>query len=688
MSDTRAQLKRIMPDAFSIFFSERNPFAGQAAVMPRIVKGGSVLFAAPTASGKTEAVIAPLYQRHLTFQRNKLGVVYVAPTKALVNDLHERLITYLGIRHEGIIARHTGDRHEYRGSDGVFCLLVTPEGLDSLQLRCSDSLTSVRAVVVDEIHLLHGQARGQQLRHVIDRIRAVAKPPSDERDKFQVVGMTATLDDMPKVAEIWLGEGAKIVQEGTPRKINLEMLDVVEEKDKWRPKARRLASWLKSSRVKKVLVFSNSRNGAHALAVYLKSEMEGTSWPVHLHFGALPAHVRERIEKEMRTSTYGACVATSTLEIGIDIGDVDAVVLADPPRTISSFLQRIGRGNRRSDSCRVICFRSSKQDEQFMNALLDCARRGEQDDVFEHDRPSVRFQQILSLAWKSTRTDQPMSMSRMVAKAGTDLHGHVAEDMIETGALKNIQGALIPCNDLMDEGDEGRIHSVIGGGASGRVIDGKTGMDALYDPDESSVGGIAFHAGSMRVVKARDDGELFLGDVAKRLSRLARIKATGPAVPISRSVIRSLARQQGEDPNRWRMGRGAVLTWGGRVLNSVLAAVLSQTFPEVRFTATPEGIAGQRLSELGISLDKIRNAACSMMEKNNIPLSSAGAFSSGSKYSKLLSDELLAVERRRSVPWPLLFKWLDEVEEIEAIPDRRGGSGNSDRNTLDAGDSR
>src|ERR1700758_5466839 len=120
MTDSRSMLARIMPDAFPIFFAGRQPFSGQAAVMPEVVRGHDVLFAAPTASGKTEAAVAPLYQRHISFKRRNLSTVYVAPTKALVNDLYERLVAYLGTRQPGSVARYTGDRHEVRTAAGVF----------------------------------------------------------------------------------------------------------------------------------------------------------------------------------------------------------------------------------------------------------------------------------------------------------------------------------------------------------------------------------------------------------------------------------------------------------------------------------------------------------------------------------------------------------------------------------------
>src|SRR3954464_13982990 len=86
MTSNRSDLARMMPDAFPVFFTGRQPYPGQSLVMPEIVKGQNVLFAAPTASGKTEAAVAPLYQRHISFKRRSLSTIYTAPTKALVND--------------------------------------------------------------------------------------------------------------------------------------------------------------------------------------------------------------------------------------------------------------------------------------------------------------------------------------------------------------------------------------------------------------------------------------------------------------------------------------------------------------------------------------------------------------------------------------------------------------------------
>jgi ATP-dependent Lhr-like helicase len=656
----------MMPDAFPVFFTGRQPYPGQAMVMPEVVRGHNVLFAAPTASGKTEAAVAPLYQRHITFRRRNLSTIYVAPTKALVNDLYERLVAYLGTRHAGAVARYTGDRHELRTASGVFCLLATPEALDSLQLRQPEMLAGARSVVVDEIHLLHGQPRGQQLRHVIARIRKAAAPPGSPRDGFQVVGMTATIDDMAGVAEIWLGKGAKVLSDGTLRDIDLQLIDIDGEGDVYRERARALARWLEQAAAEKVLVFANSRNGAHALAAHLHRELEGTRWPVHLHFGALAAAERERVEEEMRTERFGVCVATTTLEIGIDIGDVDTVVLSDPPRSVNGFLQRIGRGNRRSGVCRVVAFRASDDDERLIRALVDCGRRGELDDTHEYDRPSVRFQQILSLCWRATRQDRPLSAAALCAEADAEDHKAVINDMIETGCLTNVRGALIPCDRLMDEADAGKIHTVIAGRAGRAVVDMRTGKAALRDADESSAGGAVFHGGTLRSLIAGSDGGAYLGDAATRSHPLARIRGTGPALPISRSVIWGLARQRGFDPTRWQLSGNELVTWGGETFNALLAALFARQLPERRFIATPDSVVGP-VHLLDVSLTALRDLARSTEKASDLPLAAVSKFANPSRYLNELSPQLAAVEKRHSVPWKPFHRWLDRIAGVDLV---------------------
>lgn len=631
--------------------------------MPAIVRGRDVMFAAPTASGKTEASITPLFQRHLSFARGKLSTVYVAPTKALVNDLHERLVGYLGTRFPDAIARYTGDRHEFRSPDGVFCLLVTPEALDSLQLRRPEALSYVRAVLVDEIHLLHGQPRGQQLRHVIDRLRVSAQPPRTPRDNFQVVGMTATLDDMRGVARQWLGERAEVVSSGTAREIDLELLKCgTRQDDRAREQARTLNAWIRQAGVEKLLIFSNSRDGAHALAAHLHREMEGAQWPVHLHFGSLAASQREIVEERMRNERYGICVATSTLEIGIDIGSVNAVVLADTPSTVSAFLQRIGRGNRRTGICRVVGLCQDEGDERTFRALVDCSTRGELDDTFEYQRPSVEFQQVLSLCWRATRQDRGLDLRKLANEAGRDLTA-VTNDMLDTGCLHDIRGALIPCDRLLDEADAGQIHSVIAGQAGPSVVDLKTGDVALRDSDGSG-GGALFVGGQIRRLRLGGDGTSYLGEVEKGNRPLAKIAGSRSGIVTGRAVIRGLARQIGEDPDCWRLeGAHKLLTWGGEVFNRLLGELFSQEAHQA-FDVSGFSVAGP-FEEVSLTLDAIRNAAAKAELAGSISIAVASKFTNSSRFLSELSEKMRAEEHRKSVPWGPFRRWLNEVKAIE-----------------------
>ena len=108
-----------MPDAWRVFFRGRQLRPVQQEAAAPLLRGESVLLSGPTASGKTEAVLAPLYQRHVSFQRTRVGVVYVAPTKALVNDMFERLTGYFAGGTPDIVQRYTGDHHQFGGTGGA-----------------------------------------------------------------------------------------------------------------------------------------------------------------------------------------------------------------------------------------------------------------------------------------------------------------------------------------------------------------------------------------------------------------------------------------------------------------------------------------------------------------------------------------------------------------------------------------
>jgi len=624
--------------------------------MPHLLKGESVLISSPTASGKTEAAFAPMYQRHVSFGRSHLSVVYVAPTKALVNDMYERLTTYFGATSADIIQRYTGDHHEFNDSRGKFALLCTPEALDSLQLMNPALLHGTRALIFDEIHLLHGNARGQQLRSVANRIEISARAPLDERDTFQKCAMTATVRDMDSVARVWLGN-AVCISTGERWPIELDIVNVTQGC------SAAIAQRLRTANYQKVIVFSNTRNSAHRLAAELKKELISDGWPVLLHIGILSRSKREQIERFMRQERRALCVATSTLEVGIDIGDVDLVILADVPTSISGFLQRIGRGNRRSETSIVWCCSRGKDDDQTFKALHDCATKGIIDDVHEYHRHSVDFQQIVSLAWRGARLGKPLTESNILARLGIPDRPRVLEDMLATGVLSNLRGAFIPSDTWMDEGDLRKLHSVLTGGFSQPFVDIHSGETIGWAAEGTPLRGEVFAGDVMTSVADSDAYGVYLRGHDKKSNReLAKLPSVrGNRTSITRQIVWSIARASGEDPRTWRRQGDRLTTWGGMTYNTLIAAVLKVGGFDDKLRVDEFGISGFKTAEINKPSQVMQVAA----KKNNaqLPAKWASKFREPTRFLSAMSSSLQNDEAQRAVPFQSFKAWLKECIE-------------------------
>jgi hypothetical protein len=236
--------------------------------------------------------------------------------------------------------------------------------------------------------------------------------------------------------------------------------------------------------------------------------------------------------------------------------------------------------------------------------------------------------------------------------------------MIDTGCLSNVRGALVPCDRLIDEADAGKIHSVIAGRTGTAAVDLRTGKPALWDVDEATAGGAVFLGGEMRRLTAAAEGGVYLREKAGRGHPLARIKGTGPAAPMSRSVLWGLARQGGLDPTRWRLTGAELQTFGGETFNALLAALFTRLAPKRRFVPMPERIVGPVLA-LDLSLNDIRNLADTTQTAGDLPLSVAGKFTNPSLFVSELSAAMAAQEKRASIPWASFRRWLDKIEAID-----------------------
>lgn len=393
------QLVRTWPAFFSKFGRLTDV---QRQVIPALLEGNNLLISSATASGKTEAVCAPLFERFLSC-KNPWKILYISPTRALVNDLYHRL--YHPVQNELScgISRRTGDHHDTVTSNSKL-IITTPESFDSLLCRGKTAnghtLADVVAVVMDEIHLLFGTSRGEQLKWLLKRLKLLRsyffKQNLIADDVLQFICLSATLPDPEMVAEKYLGTSAQIFV--VPGKRKIETVSVASKNPSIEMA---LPLYIqKLDKPEKILVFCNKRKRVDKLAGFLKKSLPN-GYDVYAHHGSLAKKVREKAENALKTKDKIILVATSTLEIGIDIGDVDLVVLDGPAPDVSSLLQRIGRGNRRTDETRVMACSGNVLEVIIHSAMLEAASKGDYGREINKKNYGVIIQQIASYIFQS-----------------------------------------------------------------------------------------------------------------------------------------------------------------------------------------------------------------------------------------------------------------------------------------------
>ncbi|WP_113888371.1 DEAD/DEAH box helicase [Roseiarcus fermentans] len=412
--------------AVAAWFSGAFPAASpaQAGAWPAIKAGRPTLIAAPTGSGKTLAAflaaIDDLVRRGLDGTLTEaVQVVYVSPLKALSNDIHRNLEAPLeGIRRAlasggwpDVALRtlvRTGDtaaseRARMRRKP-PHILVTTPESL--YVLLGSESgrrmLASTRTVIVDEIHAVAPNKRGAHLALSLERLSALCG------DRLQRIGLSATQNPIGEIAN-WLvgasGSGdpaaeVAIVDSGFQRRRDLAIetpgspLEAVMSNEVWSQVYDRLADLI--GRHKTTLVFVNTRRMSERVARELSDRLgEGA---VATHHGSMAKEKRLAAEQRLKRGELRAMVATASLELGIDIGDVELVCQLGSPRSVATFLQRVGRSGHAIDGTpKGRLFPLSRDDLVECAALLDCVRRGELDRLAIPDRPlDVLAQQIVA----------------------------------------------------------------------------------------------------------------------------------------------------------------------------------------------------------------------------------------------------------------------------------------------------
>jgi ATP-dependent helicase Lhr and Lhr-like helicase len=408
-----------------------------------ILDGKNAVVLAPTAGGKTEAAMFPAISLLLQHATEGVGAIYLAPIKALLNNQLDRLGLYtemVGLRRFLWHGDVTAPERRAFVADPTELLMTTPESLEvmlaSSKVPVPRLFADLRIVIVDEIHAMAGTDRGAHLLSVLERIA------DHSRHDVQRVGLSATVGN-PAAILAWLRgtsrrEGIVVDPPKAPRPRDLA---VTLEADPFllAGQAAGLAAGKKS------LFFCESR----ALTEVIAERMRGRGTDVFVHHSSVSLAERCLAEEKFHSGGSAAIVCTSTLELGIDVGDLDLVFQANAPSTVSSFLQRMGRtGRREGKHANTTFFCDSVDAVAQAVALIELARTGWVESIPPQERCwPVFVHQLLAFTLEAggiPRGEAWRKLSRLPDLAGISRaeFDAVVDHMVATDSLFEAGGQL------------------------------------------------------------------------------------------------------------------------------------------------------------------------------------------------------------------------------------------------------
>ncbi|MEE9609491.1 MAG: DEAD/DEAH box helicase [Myxococcota bacterium] len=500
------------------------PTEPQARGWPAIAEGRDTLIAAPTGSGKTLAAFLVFIDRLYreaeagSFTENATDVVYVSPLKALAVDIQQNLETPL--REIGQVAAElgatapeirvlvrTGDTPSSARSAMLRrppqFLVTTPESLYLLVTarRSRETLRRVRTVIVDEIHAVARDKRGSHLALTLERLEALC-----ERRPVRI-GLSATQRPIETIARLLVGAGAArsqpdgepacaVVDVGHRRALDVAIevpgseLGAVASHEQWGEILDSIARYVRAHRT--TLVFANTRRLAER-AAHLLEERLGEA-RVAAHHGSLSKEHRLRVEERLRAGELDVLVATASLELGIDIGPVELVCQLGSPRSLATFLQRVGRsGHARGATPKGRLYPTTRDELVECAALLRGVRRGELDRLHPPVAPlDILAQQIVAACAAEDWTEDALFALVRRAAPFAELARADFDEVVEMLSEGIATGRGTRARYLHRD----RVHGVLRGrrGAriaaltSGGAIPENANYRVVSDPDDTFVG--------------------------------------------------------------------------------------------------------------------------------------------------------------------------------------------------------
>ena len=416
----------------------------QDAAGAALLDGDNAVVLAPTAGGKTEAAMFPVLSAMVSDPPLGVGALYIAPIKALLNNQADRLGNYtemVGLRRFVWHGDTPSNERKRFLKEPAELLMTTPESLEvmliSKSVDAARLFADVRVVIIDEIHAVAGTDRGAHLMSVLERIARLS------RHDLQRVGLSATVGN-PAAILTWLqGTSARPSRIVDPPKVpGRRQLLVLH-----RPEMAQLA--LDAARIAgggKSLLFCQSR----AVTETVSEQMRRAGTAVFVHHSAVSREERALAEDRFAHGTDACIVCTSTLELGIDVGDLDRVLQAEAPDTVSSFLQRMGRTGRRAGQAANTTFLcESEQAVLQAIALIELARAGWVENVDVQDRCwPVLIHQILAMSLASDGV--PIEVAWAHLSRVPDFSGITRSEydrliswMFADGGLINVGGRIV-----------------------------------------------------------------------------------------------------------------------------------------------------------------------------------------------------------------------------------------------------